>query len=356
VDLTNGGERACRATLVDHRRAAGMSPIVRGPVLALGKRRGTLIASSPAALYLPTVNFDISPEVRLQLSQNVAIGMALLVECSPRKRGALFPISLAMDRYADAGISSYSHSSGCSQGNGLSGGTFADIALAARVRVPRPLRRAGAGPGGGGLTPKACGGSGSRSWSRPWPMYRSVAFEMVMGPRWYLAGLVYGIKYREAMVERLGGWRPEGFFMEGISLSLWMASAAVVAFWLGYGRLWKPRYGPAWVALGGAHRHLRSPVEGSTAISYWPLGWWRPCSPSMFRTRWVPCVTRRARSDLHDAPNLRGMGRPDSGTGREPVGTLRDRRVPPSRRAGRGGERVEGTPCPGIRQLHQVQG
>jgi hypothetical protein len=48
------------------------------------------------------------------------------------------------------------------------------------------------------------------------------------------------------MVFRLGGWRPEGFFLNGLMLAVWVALAAVVAAWLWLGRGWRPRWGPPW--------------------------------------------------------------------------------------------------------------
>jgi hypothetical protein len=72
------------------------------------------------------------------------------------------------------------------------------------------------------------------------------AVEAIMGPKWYLAGWIYGIPHMEGSVNRLGGWRPEAFFHSGILLASWMATAAVLACWLWLGRLWKPRWGPAW--------------------------------------------------------------------------------------------------------------
>jgi hypothetical protein len=72
-------------------------------------------------------------------------------------------------------------------------------------------------------------------------------FETVVGPEWYLNGLIYGIPYRAEMVERLGGWRPEGFLGNGIELANWMAMGGSLAFWLAIGdRAWPSRWGPSW--------------------------------------------------------------------------------------------------------------
>jgi hypothetical protein len=71
-------------------------------------------------------------------------------------------------------------------------------------------------------------------------------FEMVMGPKFYLLGLVYGIEPYGNMVERLGGWRPEGFLTNGIELTSWMAMTATLAAWLWFRKAWQPWRWPAW--------------------------------------------------------------------------------------------------------------
>ena len=71
-------------------------------------------------------------------------------------------------------------------------------------------------------------------------------FEMVLGPRYYLLGLVYGISPHGHMVSRLGGWRPEGFLTNGIELATWMALASTTAAWLWLYRGWSPWKAPAW--------------------------------------------------------------------------------------------------------------
>ena len=71
-------------------------------------------------------------------------------------------------------------------------------------------------------------------------------FELVMGPKYYLLGLAYGIRPHANMVERLGGWRPEGFLTNGIELTSWMAMAATMAAWLWSRRGWEPGRLPPW--------------------------------------------------------------------------------------------------------------
>ncbi len=81
-------------------------------------------------------------------------------------------------------------------------------------------------------------------------------FEAVMGPRWYLAGLLYGQSPHMRMINRLGGYRPEVFLTQGIEVSTWMAMATVLAVWLAFCREgwspWSPkvpRWAPAVVLL-----------------------------------------------------------------------------------------------------------
>jgi hypothetical protein len=70
-------------------------------------------------------------------------------------------------------------------------------------------------------------------------------YEEIAGPTRYLAGLIYGMPYSAIMVDRLGGWRPEGFIGDGLTLSAWMALTTVTATWLWLGG-WRPGRWPAW--------------------------------------------------------------------------------------------------------------
>ena len=71
-------------------------------------------------------------------------------------------------------------------------------------------------------------------------------YEMVMGPDFYLLGRIYGVAPYLHMVERLGGWRPEGFLTNGIELATWMALSSTVAAWLWLRQGWEPGRAPAW--------------------------------------------------------------------------------------------------------------
>lgn len=75
-----------------------------------------------------------------------------------------------------------------------------------------------------------------------------VAYESAVGPGRYLLGLIYRIPYDGGMVERMGGWRPEGMLNNGIHLASWMAFAAVAACWLALGLPRRASSIPGWVA------------------------------------------------------------------------------------------------------------
>jgi len=60
-------------------------------------------------------------------------------------------------------------------------------------------------------------------------------YEELAGPGNYLATLIYGIPH-SGNVDRLGGWRPNGFLGDGLVLASWMALTAVTATWLWLGR------------------------------------------------------------------------------------------------------------------------
>jgi hypothetical protein len=71
-------------------------------------------------------------------------------------------------------------------------------------------------------------------------------YEEVAGPENYLGYRIYGIPYGEAMVNRLGGYRPEGFLNDGISVAAWMALTTVTATWLWLGGRRIGRW-PGWI-------------------------------------------------------------------------------------------------------------
>jgi hypothetical protein len=78
-------------------------------------------------------------------------------------------------------------------------------------------------------------------------------FETSAGPGWYLSGLLYGTSFYEGMVERLGGFRPEGFLGNGIEVAAWMALTTVAASWLCLSRSgWRPFGLPPWTSAVAA--------------------------------------------------------------------------------------------------------
>ena len=77
-------------------------------------------------------------------------------------------------------------------------------------------------------------------------------YEEAAGPSRYLAGLIYRIPSNPNMVDRLGGWRPEGFLPDGLSVAAWMALTTVTATWVWLGG-WRAGRWPTWataLALG----------------------------------------------------------------------------------------------------------
>ena len=72
-------------------------------------------------------------------------------------------------------------------------------------------------------------------------------YEEVAGPSMYLGSLIYGIPAKAHMVDRLGGWRPEGLVGDGLELSAWMAMSTLMATWLWLGGRRLGRW-PSWPA------------------------------------------------------------------------------------------------------------
>jgi hypothetical protein len=86
-------------------------------------------------------------------------------------------------------------------------------------------------------------------------------FETLAGPRWYLSGLLYGTISHGGMVERLGGFRPEGFLGNGIEVAAWMALTTVAATWLCLSRSgWRPFGLPPWTSA------IAAAVLGGTTL------------------------------------------------------------------------------------------
>jgi hypothetical protein len=145
-------------------------------------------------------------------------------------------------------------------------------------------------------------------------------YEEFAGPPCYLAGLIYGTPYNVGMVDRLGGWRPEVFLGNGLTVASWMALTTVMAAWLWLGGAWRLRKGPAWLptlALLAATLSCRG-VYGYILLA---IGFATLAATRLFRTRAifviliaVPFVYMVARaSGLWDGGSLveaaRFMGR-----------------------------------------------
>ncbi len=72
-------------------------------------------------------------------------------------------------------------------------------------------------------------------------------YEEIAGPGRYLSTLIYGTHPYAEMVNRLGGYRPEGFLENGLQLASWMALAATTSVWLWLGRGYRSRWMPPWI-------------------------------------------------------------------------------------------------------------
>ncbi len=73
-------------------------------------------------------------------------------------------------------------------------------------------------------------------------------YEQLAGPQNYLAQVAYGIP-ASFNSDRLGGWRPNGFLGDGLTLATWMALTAVTATWLWLGDRGRRRWAVGAVAL-----------------------------------------------------------------------------------------------------------
>lgn len=133
-------------------------------------------------------------------------------------------------------------------------------------------------------------------------------WEEVFGPDYYVVGLLYGKPPIGHMVARLGGWRPEGFFAYGITLTNWMALGSVLAAWLWLNGSWRPRRGPSWwpplvLALTTVW------IRGLYSYGYLALGLAAAAVSRAWRVRW-PVVAVVALVPLY--VNLRYHGALDA--------------------------------------------
>ena len=81
---------------------------------------------------------------------------------------------------------------------------------------------------------------------RQWLLYGTLAitplfvWEAFLGKDYYLSYLLYGIPPYKEMTWRLGGWRPELFFRNGIECGTWLAGMCIVAI----SALWDEKVNP----------------------------------------------------------------------------------------------------------------
>ena len=207
----------------------------------LGERVGTLIAIVGGTLILPTVAFKVSPAIRIEITQRGAIGLAVLLGMLATRGRQLFPIRL---RWIDLPICLYAIYPllAILTAGPLVAWDALDLTIQRLLGtlVPYLAARLYFGDPEGAKEISVAIVLASLAYV---PI---CMFEAIMGPRWYLGGLVFGVHYQETMIERLGGYRPEGLFLNGLTLATWIALSAVVACWLWLSGAWRPKRGPAW--------------------------------------------------------------------------------------------------------------
>lgn len=257
------------------------TPVVVVLFLRLDRRLATLIAVVGGTLLLPNRWFTLSSAIPYGFTQQDAIGLALGLGMLARERGALFR---SRPRRVDFLVLAYT--------------VFPIVSrLSSGLTPPWDTVEIVAHRGFGLLVPYAAARRylGDVEGARKIGIAIAVAtlayvpvcvFETVMGPNWYLGGLIYGVPYGGGMVNRLGGWRPEGFFFNGLTLASWMAMAAVAAVWLWLSGSWSPRRGPSWwpalvlvatsIACRGVYGYINLALGIGTAL----LTRW-------LRTRWI---------------------------------------------------------------------
>ena len=260
---------------------AGWIPAVAVLFRLLGPRRATLIAILGGYLFLPSLFLEWPIPGAIGFGKPHAIGLGLVLGILCCDRSSLWR---ARPRWLDLPMVAFAISPllGFLTGGRLAPWDVADTIFQRTTGWLVPYatgrlyfgddegaRRIGVGVVVGALL-----------------MVPVCAFEAVLGPSWYLNGLFYGIPYREGMVARLGGWRPEGFLGNGIELATWMALGAVSASWLWGGGAWRPRRGPSWwpsLVLFLAAAACRG-IYGYLTLG---LGLAAALTTQALRTRWV---------------------------------------------------------------------
>jgi hypothetical protein len=206
----------------------------------LGPRRALLITVVGGNLLLPTLVFDVLSESRIQFLQAGAIGLAVVLGVVLGDRRALGRIRLDWLDLPMLAYVLYPLSGLITQGP-IAAWDVADIILqrVLGVVVPYAAARYYLADAEGAKATLVAIVIATLFYA---PV---VVLEAVLGPQVYV-GRLFGAAPVEALDYRLGGWRPQGLFLNGLILATWMALAAVVAFWVALGRSWPSRWGPSW--------------------------------------------------------------------------------------------------------------
>jgi len=250
----------------------------------LGPRLATLAAVLGGCLFLVNVQVETPLPLRIQVLKNTVTGAGILLGVLVFDRQALRG---ARPRWSDAPMIAYAvlPMFGLLSAGWVGASDAVDEVLQRTLCWVVPY---GAGRlyFGGDDGPRAVGAGVVVATLCLVPV---CLFETIMGPRWYLSGLVYGTHFVPFMVERLGGWRPEGFFNDGIALATWMALGSSVAFWMWLGRGWRLGRSPAWLppAVLVATTIACRGVYGYIGLA---IGLVATLLTQMLRTRWVICA------------------------------------------------------------------
>jgi hypothetical protein len=217
--------------------------ISAGLFRVLGPRRGTLVAIVGGNLVVPCLVFDIVPVSRLQLTQPAALGLAVVLgmlaaDFRSLSRIRLDRLDLPMLAYVAYPLT------GLLTNGGVAAWDTADMLLqrGLGVLVPYAAARLYLGDAEGARHVAIAIVLATLLYV---PV---VVYEAAVGPTGYLGTRLFGANPLDFRADRLGGWRPAGLFLNGLTLAVWMALAAVVASGLWLGRSWRPRpsQGPSW--------------------------------------------------------------------------------------------------------------
>jgi hypothetical protein len=194
--------------------------ISAGLFRVLGPRRGTLVAVVGGNLLVPCVVLDLLPESRLQLTQPVAIGLAVVLgvlAADPRSLSRIRPewLDLPMLAYVAYPLT------GLLVNGRVAAWDAADMLMqrGLGVLVPYAVARRYLGDSEGARHVAIAIVAATLCYV---PV---VAYEAAVGPTGYLGTLLFGANPLDFRANRLGGWRPAGLFFNGLTLAVWMALA-----------------------------------------------------------------------------------------------------------------------------------